>query len=326
MEIVKDTLDDLLFETYNYLLSKPFNNSASRSKDLGSFSEEFGILLELTNPRARLSRSDAKGKVFSALGELLWYLDGNEDLSFIKYYISKYSDESYDNKTIYGAYGPRLYKSNSQFNQVDNVLSLLQKNRTSRRAVIQLFESRDIDSNIKENSISIPCTCTFQFLQRDNKLNMITFMRSNDAFLGLPHDIYAFTMMQEYFASALDMELGVYKHCVGSFHLYEINKQEIQDYIKEGLHSTKLYMPPMPTGDQKGAVKELLALEKKIRLGQHFDIESSNLEYYWKELAYLLAFFNAHKNSNNSLMKNIREKLSNSIYPYILDKKIDSKA
>jgi thymidylate synthase len=326
MEIIKDTLDDLLFETYKYLLSKPFDNNATRSRNLGPFSEEFGILLELTNPRARLSRSDTKGKVFSALGELLWYLDGNEDLSFIKYYISKYSDESYDKKTIYGAYGPRLYNSNSQFNQVNNILSLLQKNPPSRRAVIQIFESRDIESSILENSISIPCTCTFQFLQRDNRLNMITFMRSNDAFLGLPHDIYAFTMIQEYFASSLGMELGIYKHCVGSFHLYENNKVEIEDYIQEGLHSTKLYMPPMPTGDQKEAVKELLRLEKQIRLGKQFDIESSNLENYWKELAYLLAFFKAYKDSDTGLMINIREKLSNSIYTYILDKKIDGQA
>lgn len=326
MEIIKDTLDDLLFETYKIMLSKPFNNNATRSKKQGAFSEEFGILLELTNPRARLSRSDAKGKVFSALGELLWYWDGSEDLPFIEYYIPKYADESFDKKTIYGAYGPRLFNSGGQFNQIKNVLSLLQKNPSSRRAVIELFESRDIDPSIKENETSIPCTCTLQFLERENKLHMLTFMRSNDVYLGLPHDIYAFTMLQEYFATALGLELGVYKHCVGSFHLYEKNKQDAQYYINEGLHSTKLFMGHMPTGNQREAIDELLDLEKKIRLGQLFNVESSNLPPYWKELAYLLVFYSSIKSLDISLMKNIRGKLSNSIYTYILDKKIDALA
>lgn len=325
MEIVKDTLDDLLFESYKNLLAQPFNNNARRSETLGPFSEIFGVLLELKNPKARLSRSDVKSKIFSSLGELLWYLDGSEDLEFIKYYIPAYTDESFDNKTIYGAYGPRLYNSDGKHNQVKNIIEILSKNDgTSRRAAIQLFESRDIAPGIEENSRSIPCTCTLHLLKREGKLSMIVFMRSNDAFLGLPHDIYTFTMLQEHIATSLGLDLGTYKHTVSSFHMYQKHKEAAQDYVNEGVHSTKLFMDAMPSGDQTAAIKELLKLEKRIRLGESYDISASQLHPYWMELAYLLAFFRASKTNDVNEMKKICGWVTNSSYTYILDKKLRS--
>ena len=56
----------------------------------GDHREVTGVLLELTNPRARLSRTETRGKLFSALGELCWYLAGSNDVDFISYYIPFY--------------------------------------------------------------------------------------------------------------------------------------------------------------------------------------------------------------------------------------------
>src|SRR5438876_10936167 len=99
------TIDDLLQKTFRELLKGKNKITASR----GSMTELTGVLLELKNPRARLSRTETKGKFFSCLGELLWYLAGNGDLNFIAYYLSHYAQESDDGETVYGAYGPRLF-------------------------------------------------------------------------------------------------------------------------------------------------------------------------------------------------------------------------
>src|SRR5262245_51702905 len=97
-----------------------------------------GALLRLRNPRARLSRSQSKGKMFSAIGELLWYLAGENDVHFISYYIPQYKKETDDGNTVHGAYGPRLIYMRG-INQIDSILRLLRSKPTSRRAVIQLF-------------------------------------------------------------------------------------------------------------------------------------------------------------------------------------------
>ena len=52
----------------------------------GPADEITGVLLEISDPRARLSRTETRGKVFSALGELCWYLAGSKELSFISYF------------------------------------------------------------------------------------------------------------------------------------------------------------------------------------------------------------------------------------------------
>jgi thymidylate synthase len=59
-----------------------------------------------------------------------------------------------------------------------------------------------------------------QFLMRNDKLHAITTMRSNDAWLGFPLDIYQFTLFQRIVAAAIHTSLGLYVHNVGSMHLY----------------------------------------------------------------------------------------------------------
>jgi thymidylate synthase len=173
MHISADTLDDLLIACFEKLLAEGRAEKAQR----GDFLELIGVSLELTNPRARLSRSETKGKPFSCLGELIWYLSGSNLLEPIKWYIPAYEDDAEDDGTLHGAYGPRLFSSLGQ-NQIANVVSLLRKRHTSRRAVIQLFSANDLARNFGE----IPCTNSIQFLCRDNELHCIVSMRSNDAF------------------------------------------------------------------------------------------------------------------------------------------------
>jgi thymidylate synthase len=60
-------------------------------------------LLKLTNPRARLSHTETKGKLFSALGELAWYLAASNDAGFITYYIPRYKRETEGDGTVHGA-------------------------------------------------------------------------------------------------------------------------------------------------------------------------------------------------------------------------------
>ena len=104
---------------------------------------------------------------------------------------ARYVDDSED-KQLCGAYGPRLFGLRGN-NQIANVRDLLRQKPQSRRAVIQLFEADDIARPYKE----APCTCTLQFAIRRERLDMPTSMCSNDAFLGLPHDVFAFTMLKK---------------------------------------------------------------------------------------------------------------------------------
>jgi thymidylate synthase len=307
MYISADTLDDLLRHVFSKLLTS--NSRVDATK--GENRERIGVLLELKNPTARLSRSEVKGKIFSCLGDLLWYLSGSDRLRLIKYYIKEYAKSAeLDHKTIYGAYGPRLFNMRREgINQVDNVLSLLRKNPHTRRATIQLFDAGDIVADIVgPRHEDIPCTCTLQLFSRNGYLHMLTSMRSNDAFKGLPHDVFAFTMLQEIFATTLSLKLGNYKHAVGSLHLYEDSVHLARQYLQEGYQST-IPMPMMPEGDPWTGIRWLRRAEASIRNGSELKLPNSNVDPYWADLARLLQIYAYRKHKSYGKISAVRKQM-----------------
>ena len=281
MHIQADTLDDLMRGVFSTIREKGEKVVPSK----GANTELFGVVLELNKPLARVSRTERKGKLYSALGELFWYLAGSNDFAFIKYYIPKKGYESDDGKTVWGAYGPRLFSMRDGINQIDQVRALLSNpdRQSSRKAVIQLFNAEDISSPHSD----VPCTCTLQFFIRKTGLDMFVSMRSNDAFKGLPHDIFAFTMIQELLARDLGQPLGRYKHAAGSLHLYEEDEKDTDEFLEEAWQDV-VEMPAMPDGAPWKAIEILKGVEARIRGGEEVDISALEIEGYWKDLGRLL--------------------------------------
>lgn len=316
-----NTLDDLLMKVFSRLLEPQQMVHASR----GSFSEIFGAMLVLQNPRARLSRSEIRGKIFSALGELFWYLSKTNSLDFMEYYLpGNYIKESDDGHSVRSGYGERLFCHNGQ-NQIQNVIQLLKSKPSSRRAIIQLFDASDLASNYK----SIPCTCTLQFVIRDRKLNMLVNMRSNDAYIGLLHDVFAFTMLQEIVARSVDVDVGIYKHCAGSLHLYDKDRVGAQQFVNEGWQ-TPIAMPPMPAGDPWESIGIACDIEANIRQMKHVDPADANLASYWVDICMLLVVFNRWKTTKHlesnlfQGCEDIRGRISNPFYNMFIDAKLES--
>jgi thymidylate synthase len=291
MPIEAATLDDLMREALLFIRQEGAEVSPSR----GAVLEATGVLLRLANPRARLSRSETRGRVFSSLGETLWYLAGRDDLDFIGYYVGAYRDEAVDG-VIKGAYGPRLTGGNANGrtypNQLRIVEDLLRVKPTTRRAVVQVFDGADLASE----RIEVPCTCTLQFLRRDDRLHAIASMRSNDVYKGLPHDVFAFTFIQELLAVALGIDVGTYTHIVGSLHLYRADESKVSDFLGEGWQPTTEAMPAMPPQDPWPLVRELLAHEERLRLAKvGLKTPIAHLPGYWADLVRLLQIYRAHK-------------------------------
>jgi thymidylate synthase len=306
MFILADTLDDLLRRVLNQIAESGVSIEASR----GSNRELAGVLLKLTNPRARLSHTETKGKVFSPLGELAWYLSASDNADFITYYLQRYRDETESDGTIHGAYGPRMFTA-EWHNQFENVVELLRRKPNSRQAVIQLFDSGDLAGTYKD----IPCTCTFQFMIRNERLDMITSMRSNDVFKGLPHDIFSFTMIQEIMARMLRIELGEYFHFAGSLHLYDDQADAARNFLDEGVQGTVgAAMPPMPPGDPWPAIRAFLLAEAAIRIGLPADEQINSLDLYWQDLVRLLWVFRHWKNDASIAISRIKNEMTDRFY------------
>lgn len=113
------------------------------------------------------------------------------------------------------AYGPRVR------HQLPQIIDELRREPSSRRAVVYVGRPEDLGQVGDITAGEMPCTMTWQFLVRNDELDMIVNMRSWDAVWGLSYDIPCFVAVQTAVARALHVDVGKYRHNAGSFHVYE---------------------------------------------------------------------------------------------------------
>ncbi len=309
MEIEGRYLDEILRKLYNELSKSTdtFDASKGKGKDL------LGPKIILKNPRARISATATRGRLISALAEFCWYLSGSADLDFIHFYIQDYPPKGATG-ALEEAYGPRIIGTGEFgrcFNQLERVINRLRDKHDTRRAVISILEPSDLEPDRSE----APCTTALQFIRRRERLHMIAMMRSNDAYLGFPHDVFCFTMIQELVARSLGIRVGEYQHFATSLHLYENDVNSISDYLGEGFQSPTFAMPRMPDGCQLQNLNNFLATERSIRAGDITKASQIELPEYWRDLAIvILRKADSKYNRGTAILKQNFDNISNSFY------------
>lgn len=109
-------------------------------------------------------------------------------------------------------------------NQLDNAIAALKEDEHSRRAMIMIFKPEDTDESMGFET-RIPCSVSYQFLIRNNKLMMIYYIRSNDLFRHFAVDIWMAGALQDYIVEQLkpvypNLKSGSLNYYCGSLHAY----------------------------------------------------------------------------------------------------------
>lgn len=166
------------------------------------------------------------GVMAKELQNLVMIIDGpfqerriSEKYSFPEKFRTDYTEsllESYSTAEILHS---RMYKyGNSKLNQFERCIKILQEEWYSRRAVMTLWKpEEDLFSPFP------PCICSLQMIVRQNKLDLVVIMRSNDAWLSAHLDMLALTNIQRVIAETLKLRCGRYIHHAVSYHIYEFD-------------------------------------------------------------------------------------------------------
>lgn len=181
----------------------------------GTTIEHTGVTIQFDDPtECMLPVGVNRGiNVRLAAIEALQLLSGNGDVELLRAASPQYSDVliNPDNLT-YGSYGIRTRY------QVEHVWRELDQHPESRRAILSIWREQDLTHDGDR-----PCTLAIQFLLRNDALEAHVSMRSNDAWLGTPYDVFMFTQLQLSLANQLGVGVGKYVHHIGSLHIYERN-------------------------------------------------------------------------------------------------------
>lgn len=144
-------------------------------------------------------------------GEAWWILSGDDRVETISPYSRRIADFSDDGVRFFGAYGPKIMQ------QTHQVVEKLTRDPESRQAVVNIW--RENHPQTKD----VPCTLSLQFLQRGGRLHCCASMRSSDAWLGWPYDVFNFSCVSLAVASMLPSRpgLGTLRLTAGSQHIYD---------------------------------------------------------------------------------------------------------
>ncbi|MQA87245.1 MAG: thymidylate synthase [Streptosporangiales bacterium] len=257
--------------------------------------ECLNVSFVLTDPRDRIVYTPARRtNIVFCYAEALWYLWGRDDLEMISYYAPRLAKMSADGRTLTGiAYGPKLFKvARAGRSQWDRVLRLLAEEPASKRAVVSFFEPEEL---IDPANPDVSCTLGLQFLLRDGHLDAIAYMRGNDAVVGLLCDVFSFTLLQEFTAVQLGVDLGRYGHHVGSMHINDVDAKKAAAIAAAAHGGRELFpvtaMPPTRWADLKIVEHHEGALRRNEERLDPGDLSRLGLAPYWQQVVLLMEVY-----------------------------------
>jgi thymidylate synthase len=198
----------------------------------GITQELLHAIFTVRDPRQRwvVSRHPAINPAF-AIAEVVWILNGRNDASFVNHWNPRLPQYAGNVDCYHAAYGFRLRKEFG-FDQLDRAYKALSNNPDTRQVVLQIWNPQiDFPDAVGQPVASdIPCNVCALPKIRENKLEWLQIMRSNDLQRGLPYNFVQFTCLQEIMAGWLGVEVGAYCHVSDSLHVYEKDAADLQAF------------------------------------------------------------------------------------------------
>ena len=171
----------------------------------------------------------------SIIHELLWFIRGDTNISYLKdnnvSIWDEWADENGDLGPVYGNQWRRwITPEGRKLDQLHDVISEIKNNPNSRRMIVSAWNPSDVGSMALP-----PCHCLFQFYVADNKLSCQLYQRSADIFLGVPFNIASYAILTHMIANVCDISVGDFVHTLGDAHLYKNHFEQAKKQLSRSI-------------------------------------------------------------------------------------------
>jgi len=184
----------------------------------------------------------------SVVGELLWFIKGDTNTSYLRdngiTIWDEWADDNGDLGPVYG-YQWRSWPapSGEHIDQLAAVIEQIKVNPDSRRHVVSAWNVADLDA-----MALMPCHAFFQFYVADGKLSCQMYQRSADVFLGVPFNIASYALLTHMVAQVAGLEVGDFVHTLGDAHLYLNHLDQAREQLtREPRALPELWLDPSVT-------------------------------------------------------------------------------
>jgi thymidylate synthase len=187
----------------------------------------------------------------SIIHELIWFLSGDPDLTYLKQnkvtiwnewerdewkWVRKepgsdLMEEVGPMRTCGPIYGYQWRSwpgpSGQSIDQISQAVELIENDPDSRRIIVTAWNPADL-----EKMELAPCHCLFQFYVADGRLSCQLYQRSADVFLGVPFNIASYALLTMMMAQVTGLKPGEFVHTFGDAHLYLNHLDQADEQLK----------------------------------------------------------------------------------------------
>ncbi|MBI35883.1 MAG: thymidylate synthase [Flavobacteriales bacterium] len=206
---------------YLDLMQHVLDNGVEKSDRTGTGTKSvFGYQMRFDLSKGFPLVTTKKCHLRSIIHELLWFLQGDTNIEYLKQngvsIWDEWADQDGNLGPVYG-YQWRSWPSASgkHVDQITQLIDQIKSNPDSRRLIVSAWNVGEI-----ENMALPPCHAFFQFYVANGKLSCQLYQRSADIFLGVPFNISSYALMTMMIAQVCNLELGDFVHTFGDAHLY----------------------------------------------------------------------------------------------------------
>ena len=190
----------------------------------------------------------------SIIIELLWFLQGDTNIKFLKdNNVSIWDEWADENGNLGPVYGHQWRswpsRDGGTIDQITNLINQIKKNPDSRRLIVSAWNVADVD-----NMALPPCHTLFQFYVANGKLSCQLYQRSADTFLGVPFNIASYALLTMMVAQVCNLEVGDFVHTFGDAHLYS-------NHIEQANLQLSRELRPLPTMKINPEVKDIFGFK-----------------------------------------------------------------
>ena len=195
-----------------------------------------------------------KCHVRSIIHELLWFLQGDTNIAYLKQNGVKIWDEWADGQGDLGPIYGKQWRSwptadGGHIDQMARVLQDLKTNPDSRRIIVSAWNVAELDQ-----MALAPCHAFFQFYVADGKLSCQLYQRSADIFLGVPFNIASYALLTMMVAQVSGLKVGDFVHTLGDAHIYS-------NHMDQAALQLTREPRPLPTMRINPQVRDLFAFK-----------------------------------------------------------------
>ena len=164
----------------------------------------------------------------SIIHELLWFLQGDTNIAYLKEHGVKIWDEWADADGELGPVYGQQWRSwagpdGQSYDQMSGAVRLLREQPDSRRILVSAWNVADLPKMRLQ-----PCHALFQFYVANGRLSCQLYQRSADVFLGVPFNIASYALLTLMMAQVTGLQPGEFIWTGGDTHLYSNHLEQAE--------------------------------------------------------------------------------------------------